>query len=174
MRIIYKSKKCIKIIYNWLFKKMPLKDIYFGKNCHIISNKTTKKTIESKFHMDENGFFYNDFEAELRIGKNFYINRNGYIACSKKIIIGDNVTIGPNCIIIDSDHDFYSTDRKNNYIKGEILIGSNVWIGANCTILKNVKIGDNAVISAGCVVSKDVPANTILIQKKECYYKTIK
>lgn len=173
MKIINRIKKAIKIFYNWIFKKIPLKNIYFGKNCCIIRNKTKMLTIENKFHMDDNGFFFNDLDAELRIGKNFYINRNGYIACSKKIIIGDNVTIGPNCVIVDSDHNFLSEDRKNEYTKGEILIGNNVWIGANCVILKNVKIGDNAVISAGSIVSKDVPANTILIQKKECYYKTI-
>ena len=57
MKIINRIKKAIKIFYNWIFKKIPLKNIYFGKNCCIIRNKTKMLTIENKFHMDDNGFF---------------------------------------------------------------------------------------------------------------------
>lgn len=42
----------------------------------------------------------------------------------------------------------------------------NVWIGANVIILKGVTIGENSVVSAGSIITKDVPANTILVQKR--------
>ena len=47
-----------------------------------------------------------------------------------------------------------------------MAIGKNVWIGAGAIILKGVIIGENSVISAGSIVTKDIPANTILIQKR--------
>ena len=53
----------------------------------------------------------------------------------------------------------------------DIVIGNNVWIGSGVIITKGVTIGDNAVVAAGSVVTKDVPAQTILIQKRESTYK---
>ena len=47
------------------------------------------------------------------------------------------------------------------------IICKNAWIGANVLIMKGVSIGDEAVIAAGCIVTKDVPAGSILIQKRE-------
>ena len=41
------------------------------------------------------------------------------------------------------------------------------WIGANTVILRGTHIGANSVIAAGCVVSGNIPANTILVQKRE-------
>ena len=92
-----------------------------------------------------------------------------------KVKFGDYVFIGPNVCFTTAEHALDPEMRKSGVeIAKPIIVGNNVWIGADSTILAGVVIGDNAVISAGCVVSKDVPANTILIQKKECYYKTIK
>ncbi|MFN3020022.1 hypothetical protein ACK1KB_03410 [Chryseobacterium sp. TY3] len=33
--------------------------------------------------------------------------------------------------------------------------------------MKNVTLGDNVIIGAGCVIYKDVPANSIIANKKE-------
>lgn len=52
------------------------------------------------------------------------------------------------------------------YLTDSVTIKQNVWIGANVIILKGVTIYENSVVSAGSIVTKDVPANTILIQKR--------
>lgn len=47
------------------------------------------------------------------------------------------------------------------------------WIGASVVILKGVTIGENSVIASGSIVTKDVPANTLFIQKRQSFYKSI-
>lgn len=56
--------------------------------------------------------------------------------------------------------------RGGGYCVKEIYIDKNVWIGSNVVILKGVTIGADSVVASGCVVTKDIPANTILIQKR--------
>lgn len=90
------------------------------------------------------------------------------IVCHKKIIIGDNVLIGGNTVIYDTD--FHSlnpkyrlnrdTDSKNTMQK-DILIEKNVFIGAHTIVLKGTHIGMNSIIGAGSVISGAIPANEI-------------
>ncbi|MBU2947833.1 acyltransferase [Zobellia uliginosa] len=106
-------------------------------------------------------------KAELVIGKNVGISSTA-IVCYKSIKIGDNVNIGGNVVIYDTD--FHSLDandrlspeidRKNTVNKG-VSIGDNVFIGGHSTILKGVSIGDNAIIGACSLVVKDIPANEV-------------
>lgn len=98
----------------------------------------------------------------LSLGSKCFVNRNCIIASHERIKIGDNVKIGPGTYIYDHDH-----AGPNKYKTKPINIEDNVWIGAGCIILKGVTIGKNAVISAGSVIVKDVPANAVVIQKKE-------
>ena len=47
------------------------------------------------------------------------------------------------------------------------MIGNRVWIGANTVILRGTVIGDDCVIGAGSVVKGNVPANSVLVQKRD-------
>lgn len=104
-------------------------------------------------------------EGELVIGDNVGISSTALI-CNHKITIGNNVIIGGNVVIYDSDfHSLNSIYRRNvdldkkNTLTEEVIIEDDVFIGAHTTILKGVKIGNNAIIGACSVVTKDVPAN---------------
>ena len=116
------------------------------------------------FTMRQNAVLAIRDNAMLSIGSGVFINRNTIIVARKKIIIADGVTIGPNVCIYDHDHDV--CNRGGGYLVDSVAIGKNVWIGAGAIILKGVIIGENSVISAGSIVTKDIPANTILIQKR--------
>jgi len=99
--------------------------------------------------------------AHLILGSG-YINYNLMLVCHKKIQIGENVCIGPNAVIRDSD--VHSIASEPNYSPTmPIEIGDHVWIGENVTILKGVKIGNGAVIGAGSLVNKDIPDNTLAV-----------
>ena len=79
-----------------------------------------------------------------------------------KVIIGDNVLIGPNVSIYTAGHPLHYEIRKLEYENAfPISIGNNVWIGGNVVINPGIKIGDNSVIGSGSVITKDVPSNTI-------------
>ena len=96
----------------------------------------------------------------LQIGNYNYIN-GAIISASTKVVLGNNIKIGPQTMIMDSDfHDIY--DHNKEGVSAEIILADNVWIGAKCTILKGVHIGEGAVIGIGSIVTKDVPANAII------------
>jgi acetyltransferase-like isoleucine patch superfamily enzyme len=101
--------------------------------------------------------------AILHLGDGVFINRNCVIVAHEKITVGKGTQIGPNVCIFDHDHDI---NVRGSVISKPIVIGENVWIGAGTIILKGVCVGDYAVIAAGSVVTHDVPAQTILIQKR--------
>ncbi len=103
--------------------------------------------------------------AELIIGNNVGIS-GAVICASSKIVIEDNVMIGANARILDTD--FHPIDPGTRRFGTEkvqstpIYIKKNALVGANAIILKGVTIGENAIIGAGSIVVKDVPDNAIV------------
>lgn len=110
--------------------------------------------------------------GKISLGEFVFINRGATVVSMDAVTIGDHTDIGPNLVIYDHDHDFKG-GKRDEFVTAPVTIGKNVWIGANCTILKGVTIGDNAVIAAGSVVSRDVPADSVLYQKRENVIKPI-
>jgi len=105
--------------------------------------------------------------ANLLIGNN--VGMSGVaIVCHNEITISDNVKIGGNTCIYDTDfHSLNANDRNDrekdikNTKKEKVFIGKNVFIGAHVTILKGTYIGENSIIGACSVVSKNIPSNEI-------------
>lgn len=103
-------------------------------------------------------------------------------AYASNIYLGDNVHIGPGCLldgagginiqrgtIIAPDVVIYSRTHNfdidlgalpfdNVMLISPVNIGEFVWIGTRVIILPGVTIGDGAVVGAGAVVSRDIPA----------------
>lgn len=103
-------------------------------------------------------------DAEVIFGANIFINNNFRLICDKtKITISDNVLIGTNVEIIDSDFHEINPEFRNrgNHVCEPVIINKNVFIGSNCVILKGVTIGENSVLANGAVVTKNIPANVI-------------
>ena len=108
--------------------------------------------------------FMCDYGYNIEIGENFCSNHNLLILDSARVVIGDNVLIGPNCSFYTSLHPKKHKIRNLGIEKAEgIKIGNNVWIGGNVVILSGVSVGDNSIIGAGSVVVKDVPKNCIAL-----------
>ncbi|AGF58304.1 acetyltransferase-like isoleucine patch superfamily enzyme [Clostridium saccharoperbutylacetonicum] len=109
------------------------------------------------------------FKPHLVIGNDVRINPYCHIGCVNKIIIGNDVLIASNVLIIDHFHGTSEYKQlkipprsRKLYCKGPIIIKDNVWIGENVSILPGVTIGKNAIIGANSVVTKDVPENSIV------------
>ncbi len=96
--------------------------------------------------------------AELESGY-FTSNSNSVIVINKKLIIGNDVMLGRNVTIYDSN--FHSLNGKETVSK-ETAIGDHVWIATNCTILKGAHIGSGSVVAVGTVVSEDVPEHVVV------------
>jgi acetyltransferase-like isoleucine patch superfamily enzyme len=106
-------------------------------------------------------------KGTLIIGDNVGMSSTA-IVCHNRIEIGNNVNLGGNVVIYDTDfHSLIPKYRLNpsmdilNTNTKPIIIGNNVFIGAHTTILKGVTIGDNAIVGACSVVTADIPANEI-------------
>lgn len=103
-------------------------------------------------------------EAKISIGDDVGIS-GGTIIAAMRISIGNNVILGSNVVITDTDfHPISPVNRRycTDEVKTmEVIIEDNVFVGMNSIILKGVKIGKNSVIGAGCVVTKDIPENCI-------------
>jgi acetyltransferase-like isoleucine patch superfamily enzyme len=110
--------------------------------------------------------------ASLRYGYNIYLGNNSHInqyCCiwaseNAKIILGDNLLMGPGVKMFSSNHSTNEISVPMNIqplIEKDIEIGHDVWIGSNSVILAGAKIGDGSVIAAGSVVNKEIPSYVI-------------
>lgn len=104
----------------------------------------------------------------LTIGSNSSIGRNCRIIGSGgggELIIGDNVMMGPEVIILINGHNHSSVDipmcAQGNY-SSTVVIGDDVWIGIRAIILPGVTVGKSSILGAGAVVTKDVPPFSIV------------
>lgn len=102
--------------------------------------------------------------SSIKIGNDFGMT-GGTIVAAKKINIGNNVNVGANTIICDTDFHPVDNDQRSKFpqdgLADNVVIQDNVFIGMNCLILKGVTIGEGSVIGAGSVVTKSIPAGVI-------------
>ena len=118
---------------------------FYGLDCKIYASKTSLIEIGSN----------------ISFNSNVMINARGI----GKIIIGNNVLIGPNAIVRSNNHEFSDINTpiiKQGMTNGQIIIKDNVWISSNCVILPNCTIGEGAIVAAGAVVTNNVEPYSIV------------
>ena len=100
--------------------------------------------------------------ARLSIGSRVFINHGTSIAATQQVTIGERATIGPHCIIMDSDFHRLEPDRRDETPPSRpVCLGENVWLGARVIVMPGVTIGQNTVVGAGSVVTRTLPPNVI-------------
>jgi acetyltransferase-like isoleucine patch superfamily enzyme len=117
-------------------------------------------------------------KGKLIIGDNVGISSTA-IVCHNHIEIGNNVNIGGNVVIYDTDfHSLTALHRLERELDAKgtktksVKIGNNAFIGGHSTILKGVSIGENSIVGACSVVTKDIPDNEIWAGNPICFIKT--
>lgn len=115
---------------------------------------------------------------KIKIGNNVGIS-NATIICYEKILIEDNVLIGADVKIYDTD--FHSLEfqcrqsiETDIAYKKSIKIEKGAFIGAHSIILKGVNIGENSVVGAGSVITKSIPKNEIWAGNPAKYIRKLK
>lgn len=127
------------------------------KTTFILEENATLQ-IDGKFYIYTGSKIVVHPYAILSICNGGFINVDSKIYCKKYIEIGEDVFIGEEVIIRDTDEHTLCEKENTKPIK----IGNHVWIGMRCIILKGVHIGNNVVIGAGSVVTKNVPDNCVV------------
>lgn len=127
-------------------------------------------TISRGVMIRPSSYYGGDYGVGLTIGEHSSIGPYGYVGCSGKITIGKNVMFGPKCSLFAENHVFSDTEssiKSQGVQQKGITIEDDCWIGSNVTILDGVTIGRGSVIGAGTLVTKDIPAQSIVIDKRE-------
>ena len=101
--------------------------------------------------------------ARLRIGNEVGMS-GSVVYCTERIEIGNNVMLGVNSKVYDTDFhplDFRARRDKQGAESAPVVIGDDVWLCANVTVLKGVTIGARSVIAAGSVVTSSIPEDSL-------------
>ena len=127
-------------------------------------------TISRGVMIRPSSYYGNDLGKGLVMGEHSSIGPYGYVGCSGMITIGKNVMFGPKCSLFAENHNF-SDIEKNIKSQGVnqkgITVEDDCWIGSNVVILDGVTIGKGSVIGAGTLITKDVPAGSVVMDKRE-------
>ena len=101
---------------------------------------------------------------DIEIGDYSGIGINAHIP--NGTIIGDYVMMGPNCFILDVNHDISDTTRpmcQPGMTEKKITrIGNDVWIGRDVHMTPGRTISDSSVIAMRSVLTKDFPPYSIV------------
>lgn len=88
--------------------------------------------------------------ARLAIGGYFFANSNLYLKCQKEIEIGNDVMLGYNVSIRDSDGHVINNVKNPS---AKIIIGDCVWINAKCDVLKGVRLKSGTIVGYRSLVT---------------------
>lgn len=132
-------------------------------------------TISRGVMIRPSSYYGGDYGKGLVMGEHSSIGPYSYVGCSGKINIGKNVMFGPKCSLFAENHNFSHTEVsiKSQGVNQEgITVEDDCWIGSNVTILDGVTIGRGSVIGAGTLVTNDVPAGSLVMDKRNKMLKS--
>lgn len=160
-------KKLYVIIYYSILIYLPKSSTpVFGKICRTLRYLCCKRIF--KFC----GVGVN-IEKGAKFGKGLEITIGNYsglgINCKvpNNIVIGDNVMMGPDVLILARNHLFSNVSipmiKQGLSQQVQTIIGNDVWIGERVIVLPGKSIGEGSIIGAGAVVSKSIPPYVIAV-----------
>lgn len=179
-------KKIQRLLFQLYIAFLSVIPTEIGKRVRYIAYKPLFKKVEGKFSIDtgvtimgfenitlgdnislqKNSYLYANEGGNLIIGNNFFLGTNSQLCAVRgDIIIGNYVSIAPNCILRPDNHKFSDLNLKiseQGYDVGFIEIEDDVWIASNCVITANTVICRSSVVGAGSVVTKDVEPYSIV------------
>lgn len=89
--------------------------------------------------------------ASVDIGSSVAVNYGTIIEAAGNVQIGDNVSLGPYCVI---------SDRNGDDVQ-PITIGEGVWLATRVTVAPGSTIGAGSTVASGSVVEGDIPPGVL-------------
>lgn len=152
-----------RVLYNLVGVHMPLSDarLHFGsKKVRAFCAKLMLPRCGVDVNIEKGA----RFSMDTSLGDHSGIGVNALL--TGPVSIGDNVMMGPECMIFSANHRYDRLDIpmccQGNGETKPVVIEDDVWIGARVIILPGVRIGTGSVIGAGSVVTHDVEPYSIV------------
>ena len=159
----FKKLVCLMLYYGFA-QYLPKSNTY-GNVGGVIRYALCKhifKKCGKHVNIERKAFFASGIDIE--IGDYSGIGINAHIA--NGTIIGNYVMMGPNCFILDVNHDISDTTRpmcQQGMTEKKITrIGNDVWIGRDVHMTPGRTISDGSVIAMRSVLTKDFPPYSIV------------
>jgi acetyltransferase-like isoleucine patch superfamily enzyme len=136
-----------------------------GRTGRLLRASLYRPFLETDGPLDVAELTHIRFPGRLHCGRGVSIGRLCQLTCTGGLIIGDDVIIGPQVLVVSNNHvwsDPHTTIRSQGLEHEAVTIGRDVWIGGHSVVLAGVSIGEGAVVAAGAVVNKDVPAFAVV------------
>jgi len=145
-------------------------NVQIGTNKLRGSKAETYIRLRTGAHWNANGRCLISYGATIEVLQNailetgyFSMNSFSVLIAAQKITIGQDVMIGRNVVIYDSD--FHKID-ENTSVSEQVSIQDHVWIASNAMVLKGIEVGAGAVIAANTLVTKDVLDRVVVAEKR--------
>jgi maltose O-acetyltransferase len=147
-----------------IFKNGPTSSYpFFGKFFKFLRYITGSKIV-SKCGINVNFEKGSNFSTKIEIGNNSGVGIRCHLL--GKVIIGNDVLMGPECLFYTWNHNFSEKDvlirKQGKSIEKPIQIGNDVWIGSRVTFLPGVSIGNGCIVGASSVVTKSFPDYSVI------------
>ncbi len=91
---------------------------------------------------------------KLNIGNNSWIGENVWIDNLSEVVIGSNVTISQEALLLTGSHDH--TKKAFDFISQPIRLEDGVWICAKAIVFGRVTAGSHSILGMGSVAEKDL------------------
>ena len=139
-------------------------------------NKLKKSKAETYVRLEENAVWectngallFFDSMVDLKKGAKFTsgffsANSGCVIVVHENITFGNDVMLGRNVLIYDSDfHQLRNESDEPINPPKPVVIEDHVWLTSNITILKGVTIGRDSLVAAQTVINKSIPEHCII------------
>lgn len=170
-KVKFKGIKKGSIIINSIVKRFMIQigfsgseSIQSGKSI-IILGGNSKIIFDGIAHFGE-GIRIVVKNGNLKFGNNFYCNKNCFISSDNNMVLGNDVLLGWNVNIRDTDgHKILDNNLKSQKKRKyeNVLIGNHCWICSYTDILKGTILGDDCVVGyRSCCVGTKAKNNSLL------------
>ncbi len=127
-----------------------------------------------KFDITTKGVYRVHSTTSIRNAKNISLGFDTRITTNcivwagktSKIMIGDNVLIGPGVQLHASNHGYKLDKGPMTYqerVEKDIILGNDVWIGGGSVVTAGVTLADGIIVAAGSTVTKSFDEKNIII-----------
>lgn len=101
--------------------------------------------------------FYNP--SKIEIGAHVYLAYGCvFIAGEQPISLGDEVLLGPYCVLASNNHTHYKGSfRYGKPESAPIVVGHGSWLGSHVVVTAGSNIGSYTLVAAGAVVTGNIP-----------------